>query len=304
MRSTKEFTRRVFAYIKQVNRDKELPSAAVRVGLVIADHWNEESGEARPSLQTIALESGLGEGTVRRMLPALVERGHLAVQVGSRGSGHPNRYWPLDESANGGAIKSANEGGIESANGGVSAKKPKAPFPGIKAPSETKKAPTGALNTVEHTEHSNSAPPARSSADDGRDSASDRTSVDEPLNPAFSTVDDALVPDPDGPVPRPVGRPETVEARQPPPASSIGTAATNASPGFDEVCRNARKLFGTKGDAVAARLLAAFDDDVEEALDHLAVAADEADPMSYLKQQVERTRLHAQNQTPWRTDHD
>ena len=63
MSSTKAFARRVFAYIKQVNRDTDLPSAAVRVGLVIADHWNEESGVAHPSLQTIALESGLGEGT-------------------------------------------------------------------------------------------------------------------------------------------------------------------------------------------------------------------------------------------------
>ena len=156
MRSTKEFTRRVFAYIKQVNRDKDLPSAAVRVGLVIADHWNENDGDAHPSLQTIALKSGLGEGTVRRMLPHLIERGHLAIQVGSRGSGHPNHYQPLEKSANGGVI--------ESAKGGAIAKKPKAPFSSIKAPSETKKAPTGALNTVEHTEHTKSAPSARSTA--------------------------------------------------------------------------------------------------------------------------------------------
>jgi hypothetical protein len=89
--SSKKFSARVFAYIKQANRDKGLPSAAVRVALVIADHWNEKSGEARPSLQTIADESGLGEGTVRRMLPFLIERGHLVVQWGSRGSGQPNR---------------------------------------------------------------------------------------------------------------------------------------------------------------------------------------------------------------------
>ncbi|UGY28171.1 helix-turn-helix domain-containing protein [Bradyrhizobium septentrionale] len=209
MRSTKEFTRRVFAYIKQMNRDKELPSAAVRVGLVIADHWNEESGEAHPSLQTIALESGLGEGTVRRMLPALVECGHLAVQVGSRGSGHPNRYWPLDESANGGAIKSANEGVIENANGGVSAAKPKAPFSGIKAPSETKKAPTGALNTVEHTEHSKSAPPARSTARGDRGYAAE--------TPNQRASDEALI--------------DTVTAQNQftPSASPIGTPANVAA---------------------------------------------------------------------------
>jgi hypothetical protein len=186
VRSTKEFTRRVFAYIKQVNRDKELPSAAVRVGLVIADHWNENDGDAHPSLQTIALESGLGEGTVRRMLPHLIERGHLSIQTGSRGSGHPNHYRPLEKSANGGAI--------ESANGGVIAKKPKAPFSKIKAPSETKKAPTGALNTVEHTEHSKSAPPARSTARVDRESiASNNLNTSDDASPNQRTADAALI---------------------------------------------------------------------------------------------------------------
>jgi hypothetical protein len=64
----------------------------------------------------------------------------------------------------------------------------------------------------------------------------------------------------------------------------------DAVPGLDEVCHSARQVFGAKGDAVAARLLAALGDDVEDALDHLAVAADEADPMNYLKLEVERLR--------------
>jgi hypothetical protein len=41
---------------------------------------------------------------------------------------------------------------------------------------------------------------------------------------------------------------------------------------------------------VAARLLAAFGNDVEDVLDTLACAADEADPMNYLKLEVERQR--------------
>lgn len=48
-------------------------------------------------------------------------------------------------------------------------------------------------------------------------------------------------------------------------------------------------MFGAKGEAVASRLLAALGNDVEAALDTLAVAADEADPMRYLKWEVERT---------------
>jgi hypothetical protein len=218
--STKEFSRRVFAYIKQVNRDKDLPSAAVRVGLVIADHWNEKDGEARLSLETIALEGGLGEGTVRRMLPALVERGHLAVQLGSRGSRHSNRYWPLEKSANGGAI--------ESANGGAIAEKPKAPNRGIKAPFRAIKAPTGALstlNTLEHTKGSTST--AR--VERGNVTETEKTSDDAPLNPAFNTVDDAPVSEPLTPVPRADARTEPVAAQNQKPfrVDPIGTAAAN-----------------------------------------------------------------------------
>jgi hypothetical protein len=69
-----------------------------------------------------------------------------------------------------------------------------------------------------------------------------------------------------------------------------------AGPGFDAVCRSASQIFGAKGDAVAARLLAALGDDVEEALDTLAVAAEEADPMGYLKSEVER--LHNEEKLP------
>jgi hypothetical protein len=72
----------------------------------------------------------------------------------------------------------------------------------------------------------------------------------------------------------------------------MGAAGANGSaqagPGFDEVCRSASQMFGAKGKAVAARLLAALGDDVEDALDTLTVAADEVDPMGYLKSEVER----------------
>jgi hypothetical protein len=215
MRSTKDFTRRVFAYIKKVNRDRELPSAAVRVALVIADHWNEESGEARLSLETIALEAGLGEGTVRRMLPVLVERGHVAVQWGSRGSRHSHRYTPLEKCANGGAIESANEG--------ASVEKPKAPNQGIKAPFQLKKAPTGALNTVEHTEHSKSAAPPRSSARVERESATngdDAPPVQRAPGGALTETVERQHPSPSA-SPLPMRRP----AR---PAPPMGAAANDA----------------------------------------------------------------------------
>jgi hypothetical protein len=112
------------------------------------------------------------------------------------------------------------------------------------------------------------------------------------------TSDDAAIPEPQIPNQRaPSALIETVAAKkQPTPErneTELGTAAANgahAGPGFDAVCQSARQVFGAKGDAVAARLLAALGDDVEDALDHLACAADEADPMNYLKLEVERLR--------------
>ena len=57
--------------------------------------------------------------------------------------------------------------------------------------------------------------------------------------------------------------------------------------GFDAVCRSARRVFGAKGDAVATRLLAAFGDDVEEALDVLACAEEESDPSQFIERYIE-----------------
>jgi hypothetical protein len=92
-----------------------------------------------------------------------------------------------------------------------------------------------------------------------------------------------------------IDQPDEQEQHSPSASKSIGTATNGANgahagPGFDALCRNARQVFGTKGDAVAARLLAALGGDVEDTLDTLAAAADEADPMGYLKMEVERLR--------------
>lgn len=78
------------------------------------------------------------------------------------------------------------------------------------------------------------------------------------------------------------------------PEPTIGRpASAHAGPGFDAVRQSAREVFGARGDAVAARLLAGLGDDVEDALDTLAAAAEEADPMAYLQLEVERHRASA-----------
>jgi Helix-turn-helix domain len=306
--SSKEFTARVFAYIKQVNRDKELPSAAVRVALAIANRWNEESGEAHPSLQTIALEGGLGEGTVRRMLPVLVERGHLAVQWGSRGSKHPNHYWPLDESANGGAIQNAN--------GGAIAEKAKAPSEREKAPFPPKKAPTGALNTqntqntLEHTK--GSASTAR--MDRGDVTETENTSDDASLNPAFDTADAATNSEPVvSPVPRAEARTEPIAAQNPKPSrvkseKNIGIPANANGANADADAERAavfgrgREVLGAGSDALVARLLdaeRALDalGAAERVLDALNAAANEDDPHTHIENEIALAlQLQAANQ--------
>ncbi|MET4345687.1 helix-turn-helix domain-containing protein [Bradyrhizobium sp. 482_C4_N1_1] len=131
----------------------------------------------------------------------------------------------------------------------------------------------------------------------GRTSRVDRESDNsaETDGPVARTADAALH--------QPAAEPE----QQTPRVDQIGTAAHGARtrPGFEEVRRSARELFGAKGDAVATRLLAALGNDFEDAMDTLACAADEADPMNYLKLEVERQRPRENDaENPWRTNDD
>ncbi len=88
----KHFTKTKFVWIDQVMRDKLLLSSAKVVVYVISQHINIESGEAFPSTETIAEWGGLAPSCVRKALKALADSGHLEVQWGKRGRGHPNRY--------------------------------------------------------------------------------------------------------------------------------------------------------------------------------------------------------------------
>lgn len=85
-------TRTVFAWLNQVVNDPELPGSAFKVGYVISQHINEETGEAWPGLDTIAEKIGMSEGTAFAGVRSLSARGHLHVTPGRRGSGYSNRY--------------------------------------------------------------------------------------------------------------------------------------------------------------------------------------------------------------------
>jgi hypothetical protein len=88
----KQFNRSIFVWLDQVARDKKLPSSAFVVIYVISQHINMETGEAFPSTETIGELAGLHPFSVRQTLQPLVDAGHLAVQWGKPGRGHPHRY--------------------------------------------------------------------------------------------------------------------------------------------------------------------------------------------------------------------
>ena len=87
-----EFTRYIFASLDVIAKDKDLPSAAKVVAYVISQHLNKGTNEAFPGTDVIADEAGMAKSTVRAMVDKLAEHGHYAVEFGSKGSGHSNKY--------------------------------------------------------------------------------------------------------------------------------------------------------------------------------------------------------------------
>jgi hypothetical protein len=87
-----QHTRRVFVWLDQVALDKNLPASAFKVAYVIAQHLNEESGEAFPGSDRIASNIAMSQATVIAMVRQLQKNGHLGVDPGCAGRGHSNRY--------------------------------------------------------------------------------------------------------------------------------------------------------------------------------------------------------------------
>jgi Helix-turn-helix domain len=88
-------TANTFAWLHGVNEDPDLQACDLKVALALTKHFNEgrEGGAAWPSYKTIAAEIGLSEATVIRSVRRLSALGHLRVEWGQQGRGHPNRYW-------------------------------------------------------------------------------------------------------------------------------------------------------------------------------------------------------------------
>jgi hypothetical protein len=95
IKTAKQHTRFMFRWLGGIMPDKEVPSSAFEVAYAIGQYLNRETGEAFPSTDTIARDTGLSQSTVRDAVALLHNLGHLHVTWGSRGRGHPNKYRPI-----------------------------------------------------------------------------------------------------------------------------------------------------------------------------------------------------------------
>jgi hypothetical protein len=92
--SSKEWTKQTFAFLHRANEDPGLKPCDIKVVVALTKHFNESKGGAAwPSYKTIADEIGMSEHSVVRSIRRLHARGHLRVEWGKQGRGHPNRYW-------------------------------------------------------------------------------------------------------------------------------------------------------------------------------------------------------------------
>jgi DNA-binding transcriptional regulator YhcF (GntR family) len=84
------FTKDKFEWLDQVAADVRLPGTAFKLAYLISQNINRQSGNAWPSIATLANRLGTNEKTVRRLTDELCEAGHLEKKRG--GDGKPNVY--------------------------------------------------------------------------------------------------------------------------------------------------------------------------------------------------------------------
>jgi hypothetical protein len=91
---TSQATCKHFQWLNQIKADRELLPSAFIIAFEIGQHFNRKRGGAAwPSYLTIANAVGLDEATVVRLVRRLHQRGHIKIEPGKRGRGHPNRYF-------------------------------------------------------------------------------------------------------------------------------------------------------------------------------------------------------------------
>lgn len=105
-----------FKWLEAITADGRLHSTAIRVAVVIASHLNRKTGEAFPSIKTIAAKSATPERSVERAIAELCKAGYLDRRRG--GFSQPNRYAIPESSPHHGIIEEADipatDGGTDS----------------------------------------------------------------------------------------------------------------------------------------------------------------------------------------------
>lgn len=77
--SSAKFAGELFAWLRVISRDHEVPAAGMRVAMEMSQHMNEGTREAFPGHESLAKHIGADPRTVRRLIDRLVARGHLVI---------------------------------------------------------------------------------------------------------------------------------------------------------------------------------------------------------------------------------
>lgn len=92
------FTRDKLEWLEQIASDSTLPPTAARLAIILCSFVNRGTGDAFPSIPTLARRLGVVENAVRKSLKAMVEGDHLEIEAGG-GRNATNRYrWTLKPS--------------------------------------------------------------------------------------------------------------------------------------------------------------------------------------------------------------
>jgi len=92
----KAFTKRTFAWLRQIKADHKLPPSGALFALQLIEHFNrKQGGVGWASCKFIATAIGMSEATAINLFHLFERRGHLKVEWGKPGRGHSNRYWMI-----------------------------------------------------------------------------------------------------------------------------------------------------------------------------------------------------------------
>jgi hypothetical protein len=91
-RTEKSYTSLKLDWLDQVESDADLPASAFKIAYRLSKHFDKDTLEGFPGIESIAEKTGLGKATVVDMVRRLEAHGHIAIKSGRPGRGHSHRY--------------------------------------------------------------------------------------------------------------------------------------------------------------------------------------------------------------------